>query len=139
MWWRTALRALAGLLVVYAALLGLLFAYARAHPDTVTARDALRLLPDVIRLVRRLAADPTVPRTVESDWSCCWRTSPAPSTWSPTSSPSSATPTTQSSSRSSCDPSSTTPAQSHSPDTGPAPPPDSPSSASSPACPSHGA
>jgi len=64
MWWRTALGALAGLLVVYAALLGLLFAYARAHPDTVTARDALRLVPDVIRLVRRLAADPTVPRTV---------------------------------------------------------------------------
>jgi len=70
MWWRTALGALAGLLVVYAALLGLLFAYARAHPDTVTARDALRLVPDVIRLVpdvirlvRRLAADPTVPRT----------------------------------------------------------------------------
>lgn len=64
MWWRTALLALAGLLVVYAALLGLLFAYARAHPDTVTARDALRLLPDLVRLIRRLAADAAVPRTV---------------------------------------------------------------------------
>jgi len=64
MWWRAALGALAGLLLVYAVLLALLFAYARAHPETVTARDALRLLPDVIRLVRRLAADPTVPRAV---------------------------------------------------------------------------
>lgn len=62
MWWHATLGARAGLVVVYAALLGLLFAYARAHPDTVTARDALRLLPDLVRLVRRLAADPTIPR-----------------------------------------------------------------------------
>ena len=36
----------------------------RARPDELTARDALRLLPDVLRLVRRLAADRTLPRGV---------------------------------------------------------------------------
>lgn len=36
----------------------------RAKPDNRQARDALRLLPDVVRLVRRLAADPELPRGV---------------------------------------------------------------------------
>lgn len=64
MWWRAALGVLAGLVVLYAVLLGVLIAHARVHPGTVGARDALRLLPDVLRLVRRLAADPAVPRSV---------------------------------------------------------------------------
>ena len=55
---------LAGLVLVYVALLVALLWYARTHPDTVTARDALRLLPDVLRLVRRLAADRDLPRGV---------------------------------------------------------------------------
>ncbi len=55
---------LGGLLVVYAVLLGLLWTYARRHPETVGARDALRLLPDVLRLVQRLAGDRTLPRGV---------------------------------------------------------------------------
>lgn len=62
MWWQTALGILAGLLIVYLSLLGLVWRYARAHPNTVSLRDALRLLPDLIRLLRRLAADRTVPR-----------------------------------------------------------------------------
>ncbi len=33
----------------------------RARPDELGAREALRLLPDVVRLVRRLAADPALP------------------------------------------------------------------------------
>lgn len=61
MWWHTLLGVLAGLVLLYAALLGLLWRYARRHPDTVTLRDALRLLPDLLRLIRRLAADKTVP------------------------------------------------------------------------------
>lgn len=57
MWWRTLLGILAGLLIVYPTLLALLWRYAHRHPDTVTLRDALRAVPDLIRLLRRLAAD----------------------------------------------------------------------------------
>lgn len=61
-WWQTALGILAGLVGVYAVLLLGLWAYARSHPETVGMRDALRLLPDVLRVLRRLAADPAVSR-----------------------------------------------------------------------------
>ena len=64
MWWHTAVAILVGLLLIYATLVLLLWRYARRHPDTVTMRDALRLLPDVLRLIRRLAADPAVPTGV---------------------------------------------------------------------------
>ena len=50
-----------GLLVLWLLLLALLW---RARTDELTARDALRLLPDVVRLVRRLAADRSLPRGV---------------------------------------------------------------------------
>jgi len=36
----------------------------RNSPDRATLRETLRLLPDVIRLLRRLASDPEVPRGV---------------------------------------------------------------------------
>lgn len=58
------LGVVAGLVLVYVVLLALLWRYARAHPDTVSMRDALRLLPDLVRLIRRLAADKTVPTGV---------------------------------------------------------------------------
>ena len=61
-WWQIALGVVGGLLLVYVVLLGLLWQYARRHPDTVQARDALRLVPDLLRLLRSLAADPAVPR-----------------------------------------------------------------------------
>lgn len=61
MWWRAAIGALSGLLLLYAVLLMLLWGSARRHPGTVTARGALRLLPDVLRLLRRLAADRSLP------------------------------------------------------------------------------
>ena len=64
MWWQTLLGVVAGVLLIYLTLLALLWAYARRHPDTVSMRDALRLLPDLLRLIRRLAADKTVPRGV---------------------------------------------------------------------------
>jgi len=63
-WWRVALGALAGLVLVYLLLLALLWRYARTHPEAVTMRAAMRLLPDVLRLVKRLAADRTLPRRV---------------------------------------------------------------------------
>jgi uncharacterized membrane protein YkvA (DUF1232 family) len=50
-----------GLLLCWLALVGALWA---ARPDELGARELLRLLPDVLRLVRRLAADRRLPRGV---------------------------------------------------------------------------
>ena len=36
----------------------------RAKPDDVTLRDAVRLVPDLLRLLKRLATDKTLPRGV---------------------------------------------------------------------------
>ena len=58
--WETIAGIVAGILLAYAVLLLLLWLYARRHPETVTMKDALRLLPDLLRLIRRLAADRTV-------------------------------------------------------------------------------
>ncbi|KRE81755.1 YkvA family protein [Arthrobacter sp. Soil763] len=58
--WETLAGVVGGLLLVYAVLLALLWGYARRHPETVTMKDALRLLPDLLRLIRRLVADRTV-------------------------------------------------------------------------------
>ena len=60
MGWETLAGVIGGVLVVYAVLLLLLWAYARRHPETVTMKDALRLLPDLLRLIRRLLADRSV-------------------------------------------------------------------------------
>jgi len=63
-WWAQLLFAIAGgLLLLWAVLLAVLALGSRGT-DRVTMRDALRLGPDLVRLVRRLAADPTVPRGV---------------------------------------------------------------------------
>ncbi|WP_427134543.1 hypothetical protein [Pseudarthrobacter sp. S9] len=45
MGWEAAAGVVGGVLLVYAVLLLLLWGYARRHPDTVTMKDALRLLP----------------------------------------------------------------------------------------------
>lgn len=60
MGWETLAGVVGGVLAVYAVLLLLLWAYARRHPETVTMKDALRLLPDLLRLIRRLLADRSV-------------------------------------------------------------------------------
>lgn len=62
MWWQTLFGVLAGLLLVYVMLLGLLWRYSRSHPEAVSMGAVLRLLPYLLRLVRRLAADPALPR-----------------------------------------------------------------------------
>jgi uncharacterized membrane protein YkvA (DUF1232 family) len=64
MWWQTLLGILAGLVLVYSTLLALLWRYARRHPDTVSMREGLRLLPDLLRLIKRLAFDRKVPAGV---------------------------------------------------------------------------
>jgi uncharacterized membrane protein YkvA (DUF1232 family) len=54
----------AGVVVVYCVLCLLLWRHARRHPDTAGMRDALRLLPDLLRLIKQLAVDPTLPTGV---------------------------------------------------------------------------
>jgi uncharacterized membrane protein YkvA (DUF1232 family) len=63
-WWQIPLAVVGGLLLLWLALIVVLLLAARRSPDQATIGGALRLLPDVIRLVRRLAADHTVPRGV---------------------------------------------------------------------------
>jgi len=50
--------------LLYLVLLALLWQARRRNPDTARMREALRLLPDVLRLLRRLAADRDLPRGV---------------------------------------------------------------------------
>ncbi|MGY1723633.1 DUF1232 domain-containing protein [Blastococcus sp. SYSU DS0533] len=57
-WWRLLLAVAGGLLLVWLLLLAALW---RSRPDGLAVRDGLRLLPDVVRLVRRLAADRSLP------------------------------------------------------------------------------
>ena len=61
---RVVLGVLAGLLLLYAALLVVLWRTVRSQPDAQVLRTAVRLLPDLVRLLRGLAADPAVPRGV---------------------------------------------------------------------------
>ncbi|MFZ2175376.1 MAG: YkvA family protein [Rhodococcus sp. (in: high G+C Gram-positive bacteria)] len=60
-WWSIPVAVAGGLLLLWLVLLGVLWA---AKPEEAGIRDALRLLPDVVRLIRRLAADHTLPRGV---------------------------------------------------------------------------
>lgn len=63
-WWQPLISVLAGLLLLWLALLAFLWRAQRDLQQRSTLRHALRLLPDVVRLLRRLAADPAVPRGV---------------------------------------------------------------------------
>jgi hypothetical protein len=103
MWWSILLRVIAGLVLIYLVLLGLLWQAHRRHPETIAARDTLRLLPDLVRLFRRLAADPDLPRGVRIHLMLLLAYLISPLDLIPTSSPSSATPTMSSSSPSRCD------------------------------------
>ncbi|SDX60081.1 Uncharacterized membrane protein YkvA, DUF1232 family [Modestobacter sp. DSM 44400] len=60
-WWWTVGGILGGLLLLWAALMAALWV---SRPEDVQLKDVLRLLPDVVRLLRRLAADPTLPRGI---------------------------------------------------------------------------
>ena len=57
--WRSLAGAAAGLLLLWLGLLVLLW---RVKPDGSRAADALRVLPDVLRLTARLARDASLPR-----------------------------------------------------------------------------
>jgi uncharacterized membrane protein YkvA (DUF1232 family) len=60
-WWDLGIGLVATVALVWLALLLVLL---RVRPAGGLLREALRLLPDVLRLVRRLAADRTLPRGV---------------------------------------------------------------------------
>lgn len=60
---QAVLGAALALLVVWSALVAALLVVGRRH-DPAAVREALRLLPDVVRLLRRLAGDPDLRRGV---------------------------------------------------------------------------
>ena len=60
-WAWTLLAVAGGLLLCWAVLVAVLW---WRRPEETRLRDLLRLLPDVLRLVRRLAGDRTLPRGV---------------------------------------------------------------------------
>jgi uncharacterized membrane protein YkvA (DUF1232 family) len=60
-WWSVAAGVVGGVLLLWVALMAALWF---VRPDELRIRDAMRLLPDLVRLVRRLAGDQTLPRGV---------------------------------------------------------------------------
>jgi uncharacterized membrane protein YkvA (DUF1232 family) len=60
-WWDLLIGLAAAMLLVWLVLVVVLFV---ARPRGGLLREALRVLPDVLRLVRRLAADKSLPRAV---------------------------------------------------------------------------
>lgn len=63
-WWQALVAVGGGLLLLWLALLTTLWITRRNSSDQATLREVLRLLPDVIRLMRRLATDHDLPRGV---------------------------------------------------------------------------
>jgi uncharacterized membrane protein YkvA (DUF1232 family) len=59
--WDVVIAVAIGLVVAWLILIGVLLAI---KPDDTSIRDAVRLLPDVVRLVSRLARDRTLPRRI---------------------------------------------------------------------------
>jgi uncharacterized membrane protein YkvA (DUF1232 family) len=60
-WWSVPLGVLAGVLLLWVALVVVFWL---VKPDEYAIRDAMRLLPDVVRLIKRLAANLETPRGV---------------------------------------------------------------------------
>lgn len=60
-WWSVLVSLALGLLLVW---LGLIAALWFGKPDELQLKEVLRLLPDLVRLLRRLAADRSLPRGV---------------------------------------------------------------------------
>ncbi len=60
-WWPVLGGAAVTLLTVWLVLIAALWVL---RPDAASARTALRLLPDLLRMLKRLAADPALPRGV---------------------------------------------------------------------------
>lgn len=63
-WWQPVVAVCAGLAVIWLLLIAALLVAARRTADPVTLKEALRLVPDVLRLIRRLGADASLRRGV---------------------------------------------------------------------------
>ncbi len=63
-WLEVVLSVGAALIVVWIALVTVLYLAGRSEAKRISMRDALRLVPDVVRLLHRLARDPNLPRGV---------------------------------------------------------------------------
>jgi uncharacterized membrane protein YkvA (DUF1232 family) len=60
-WWLIPISIVGGVALTWVALVVALWF---AKPDEIDVRNAMRLLPDLLRLLKRLASDPTMPRSV---------------------------------------------------------------------------
>jgi uncharacterized membrane protein YkvA (DUF1232 family) len=60
-WWTISLGVVGGLVLVWTVLAAVLWL---TKPDEYELKEAFRLLPDLIRLIKRLAADPDTPSGV---------------------------------------------------------------------------
>lgn len=60
-WWLIPLSIVGGFVLIWAVLVAALWL---TKPGEYDVKEALRLLPDLIRLIKRLAADPDTPRGV---------------------------------------------------------------------------
>lgn len=64
MLWQIVVALVGGLILVWVSLVVAMYLAGRKEQERTTLGDVLRLVPDVVRLLRRLAADPTLPQGV---------------------------------------------------------------------------
>jgi uncharacterized membrane protein YkvA (DUF1232 family) len=62
--WGIVLGSVMAVVAIWVVMVVVLYIAARKEEDPTTLRDVLRLIPDVVRLIRRLAVDPDLPRGV---------------------------------------------------------------------------
>jgi uncharacterized membrane protein YkvA (DUF1232 family) len=60
-WWSIPLSIVGGVVLLWVTLMVMLWI---GKPDDLGIRDSARLLPDLVRLIKRLATDPGMPRGV---------------------------------------------------------------------------
>lgn len=60
-WWQVVVSIIAGLVLLWLVLVAVLWVEQRRHPGRTSFVDLLRLAPDVVRLLKRLASDKSVP------------------------------------------------------------------------------
>lgn len=64
MWWQVAASLAGGLVLVWAVMVAVLYATGRRGPGRDHLKEALRFIPDLARLLRRLVVDHALPRGV---------------------------------------------------------------------------